>query len=159
MKVKNCRDANNHVYHTCRLFDGAPGFRLDELPVTDNASLVDIESLQGSQFRTVCFYNISMTDTNNCSALRLFHKADHPQEEYVDRMEGPGSNSTNSGPCKNYVKVYYGPENNQQFQTLCREDLATIDDVFPVTSLFAVYWTNNIRSNEGSFHLRAQCFD
>ena len=144
-------------YYECRFFDRIPGFRIEPLPVAGNGSVesVIIQSLPETEFKTVCFHNISLP---NCSVIRLQHTSNHSEEKYVDRLEGPNTNSTNIA-CKSYVKVYYGIEESQQHQILCREDLATLDQVFISSSLFLVYWTNSDRTNNGSFHLHAQCFD
>ena len=151
VRVKKCIDNNNDAHHVCRLFDGKDGFKLDRLSTTgDNESSVYFQAIDGSEQRTVCFFNVSVADasSSNCSAMRLQHKPNHPQENYVDRLSESDTNSTS--PCKSYVRVYYGSEDNRQYQTLCREELATLDDIFHVTSIFAVYWTNNDRSNNGS---------
>lgn len=155
IKVARC----DNYYHMCRLFDGIPGFKMEPLPVTGNGSVdsVIIKSPPSSEFKTVCFYNISLSGRNedNCSVIALQHRPDHPQEEYVDSLEGSNTNVA----CKSYVNMYYGTQENQQFQTLCREDLATLDNIYISTSLFLVYWTNSDRNNAGSFHLHAQCFN
>lgn len=152
LKVKRCGR-----YYGCRFFDGAPGFRIEPLPVAGNGSVesVIIQSLPKTESRTVCFHNISLP---NCSVIRLQHTYNHSEEKYVDRLEGPNTNSTNT-TCKSYVNVYYGMEGSQQHETFCREDLATLDDVFISSSLFLVYWTNNDKNNNGSFQLHAQCLD
>lgn len=143
--------------HECRFFDGIPGFRIEPLPVTGNGSVesVIIESLPRTEFKTVCFYNISLP---NCTIIRLQHEYNHSLENYVDRLEGPNTNSNNTA-CKSYVKVYYETLGSQQYRTFCREDLATLDDLFFSSSLFLVYWTNSDRTNSGSFHLHAQRFE
>lgn len=161
IKVARC----DNYYHMCRLFDGIPGFRMEPLPVTGNGSVdsVIIKSLPSSEFKTVCFHNISLSSRNNsndsCSVIELQHTPDHPLEEYVDRQEGSNTTNSTNVACKSYVNVYYGPQENQQFQTLCREDLATLDNTYISTSLLLVYWTNSDRKNAGSFHLHAQCID
>ena len=47
----------------------------------------------------------------------------------------------------------------KEYNTFCREELATLDRNFPAKSLFIVYWSNNDLENNrnSSFHLRAQC--
>ena len=159
VKVKKCYD--NGLKYTCRLFDGTPGFKLDKLPITgDNDSSVILTSINGSEYKTVCFYNISFSNTSdsNCSRTELEHAKHHSHEEYVDGLSESENNSTNV-PCKSYVKVFYEHENGRQHTTeLCRNELAEYKEHFPASSLLVVYWTNPEKSS-ASFNLRAQCVE
>ena len=161
--MKKCRDADNRPHHMCRLFDGAPGYKLDELPISGgNDSSVHIDSIDGSDSKTVCFYNISMPDTSssNCSGIKLEHASIHSREQYVDGLSDQDS-ATNSTdiPCKSYVKVFYGSEGSQQHtEPLCRDRLANLNENYPSTSLFIAYWTTLEESN-ASFQLKAECID
>lgn len=164
MGVHRCRDTTRHAaYYHCRLFDhigkNSTAFGLHPLPVSGNASFmaVNIKSIQRHHKRigSVCFYNISLNENANCSAIKLQHIVDYPEDQYVDGLEETATNST-STLCRSHVNVYYGSEETQQFQTLCREDLATFNDVFLGSSLFIAHWMKNV-NNDGSFHLQAQC--
>ena len=162
-KVQKCRDIEDRPYHGCRLFVGGPrlGFKLAPLDATGgNESSVFIDSLDETASRTVCFYNISVSrdSTYNCSELRLKHKENHPQNQYVDPGNQSYSNSS-LAECNSYVRVEYDSEGGRQHYTLCREELATFDSVLPNTSLLVIYWTGNTDSNSSSssFHLQAEC--
>ena len=162
--MKKCRDADtNRPQYMCRLFNGAPGFKLDRLPISEDNE-VYIDSINGSDHKSVCFFNVSIPDTSssNCSRIKLEHASNHPREEYVDGLSDNVS-ATNSEstdiPCKSYIKVFYGSEGRQQHtEPLCRDKLANLEEDYPSTSLFIAYWTTPEESN-ASFSLRAQCVD
>ena len=169
--VKKCSSEDDIYsnYYGCRLIAGKRknwGFTLDNLYTTGgNQSSVFIDSLNRTETRTVCFYNVSVSDdeaTENCSVVSLQHKVNHPPSKYVDRIAQSDSNSSTNTTrsCKSYVRVYYdNSQGVQQYETFCREELATLDRRFPAKSLFIVYWSNNDLENNrnSSFHLRAQC--
>ena len=159
--MKKCRDADNRPQHMCRLFDGAPGYKLDRLPISESNE-VYIDSINGSDHKTVCFFNVTIPDTNssNCSGIKLEHASNHPREQYVDSFSDNES-ATNSTdiPCKSYVKVFYNSEGSQQHtEPLCRDRLANLREDYPSTSLFIADWTTPEESN-ASFSVRAGCRD
>jgi hypothetical protein len=161
VKVKSCI-TNNRLHHACRLFDGTKGYKLDKLLTTaGNDSSVDIQSIPGSEYKTVCFFNVSIPNagSRNCSGIELQHAKDHPREQYVDRLSESSTNSTDVA-CKSYIKVFSGPQGEQQHtQPLCRGELAELDKRFHASSsLFIAYWTIPSNSN-ASFSLRAQCLE
>lgn len=151
MGIHKCSNTNTNSNYYCRLFDSLESFGQHPLPMSGNASdpAVHIKSIQ-RPFRgvgTVCFFNVSF---NNCSVIRLL-KSTHPNEQH-----GRKSDAKIRREHKSYVNVYYGSEENQQFRTLYQQDLATLDDVFPSTSLFIAHWVKSFRSDI-SFHFQAQC--
>ena len=156
--MKSCI-TNNRPHHTCRLFDGAPGYKLEELPTTaGNDSSVDIQSIPGSEHKTVCFFNVSIPDagSRNCSGIVLQHAKDHRREQYVDGLSESSTNST-ADACKSYIKVIPGPQGD--IYRFCRGELAELDEKFHASSsLFIAYWTVPSKSN-ASFSLRAQCLE
>lgn len=174
MSVTDCTDEDEYgefSYFDCRLFVSGKGLKstlkLKPLLVTGgNHSSVFIDSVPGTESKSVCFYNVSVSNdsTSNCSSVRLEHQADHPTSEYVNHITQPDSDSSTNNivsECKSYVKVFYEDSQGvQQHETLCGEELATMTSwVKPVTSLFLVYWTNNDNNPNSSFHLRAQCVE
>ena len=162
-KLRYCNN-DNGIYYGCQLFPINDYFKLGDLSVSGgNQSSVFADSLNNTQYNSLCFYNVSVTENSsgNCSGMSLQHASDHPQNSYVDRLEetNSASNSTRSQPCRSYVRVSYTRGGRQQYMKLCREELATLDLILPdVTSVLIVYWTNNRESNSGSFSLQAQCF-
>ena len=151
MVVKRCRGDYVRPYR-CSLFEG--GLGMDMLPVTADPNTVDIVSVNGTGFKTVCFYNISL---NNCSQVTLRHVVDQPEDEYVDIIGNDGEvcrddNST----CNDYLRLYYG-EDNQQTQTFCRDRLARLNMTLDVSSFFAVHWADNIANPRASFQVNVQC--
>lgn len=152
MGIHKCSNTNTNSKYYCQLFDGALNSSgLHPLPMSGNSSspAVYVKSIQRPRrgVGSVCFFNVSF---NNCSVIRLL-KATGPDEQYRDR-----SNTRIPHQHKSYVKIYYGSEGDQQHQTLYEQDLATLDDVFPATSLFIAHWVKSFKSDI-SFHLQAQC--
>ena len=152
--VKECtRISDGSLSYGCRLFAWKDHYRLASLTTIDSnqTSSVTFESLNSTESRTLCFYNISVaaeTSENKCSGIHLQHVDNHPEEKYVDRLKEQSRNSYQ--PCKSYVSV--------DDRTLCREELAHLDITLRnVTSTLIIYWTNNDRKNGGSFRIRAQC--
>ena len=157
--VKKCTDENNFSSFKCRFFS-PNDFGLSPLSVRSNPSSVTITSVNGSEFRTVCFYNVSLSRSSHCSTLRLYHMDDHPEEEYIDNLNVTHP-CRSSNECKDYLQIYYGyGEGNQQNLKLCREELATLDiTLHNVTSFRALFWSDNTPSSGSSFHVRAECSD
>jgi len=127
---------------------------MDLLPVTADPSSVDIVSVNGTGFKTVCFYNVSL---NNCSQVILRHVVNQPEDKYVDIIGNDGEvcrddNST----CNDYLRLYYG-QDNQQTQTFCRDGLARLNTTLDVSSFFAVHWADNIANPRASFQVNVQC--
>ena len=92
--MKKCYD--NGPKYICRFFDETPGFKLDKLPLTgDNDSSVILTFIPGAEYKTVCFYNVSLSDASgsNCSRTELHQVKHHPHEQYVDGLSE--SDSTN----------------------------------------------------------------
>ena len=149
--VRDCNSSDGSLFYTCRLFAWKDHYRLASLTTIDSnqTSSVTFESLNNTESRTLCFYNISVaaeTSENNCSGIRLQHVENHPEEKYVDRLRSTNADQS----CKSYVSV--------DDRTLCREKLAHLDITLRnVTSTLVIYWTNNDRKNKGSFRIRAQC--
>ena len=161
MNVKSCSDEDNRPFHKCRLFDGIPGYKVDQLPMSSDS--VDISSIDGSESRTICFYNVSLSHSSNCSGLRLHHRANHPQEKYIDRRNNDTSSTTDEDICRDYLQVYYRTQHGQQHSSkLCREELATLDmSLHNTTSFMAVVWSDNNTKlqTDSSFNIRAQCLN
>lgn len=111
-------------------------------------------SPNGTRFKTVCFYNVSL---NNCSHAILRHVKDQPVDEYLD---GDRNDTLTCHPdeCKDYLRLYYG-ERNQQSEAFCRDGLAFLQQSIPLDggSFLAVYWADNIGNKTGSFEVIAQC--
>ena len=175
MDISDCHDENNRGYYGCRLYLSGPRLgprlKLKQLSVTrGNHSKVLIDSVNGTESNTVCFYNVSVSNdsSENCSLARLQHKVNHPESKYVDRDTQPDSDSSTDDSltftdCRSYVSVYYYSEQGHRhlYGTFCGKQLATLNQLLPATQLFLVSWTNNdVQNNRNSsFHLRAQCIE
>ena len=157
--MKRCPRQNQFK---CRLFEGKLGY--DALPMTSNSNhtnvTVNIASVNGTGFRTVCFYNVTF---DNCSQVSLCHAVDQRESEYVDAITNSTTNVAEcryAAECKDYIRLYYG-EGQQQTEAFCRRELASLDRTFSLSngSLLAVYWTDDIGSPfaQSSFQLTASC--
>ena len=158
-KVKTCRDENNYPFHTCRFFPGPINFRMT--PLSRNCpNSIEFSSVEDSELRTICIYNVNMSGNSNCSALRLQHVVDHPEEEYIDSLNVSHSCHNSNSVCKDYLKIYYG-EGNQQSRALCREELANLDTILEASSFVAVFWSDSVSESgtASSFHIRAECLE
>ena len=104
-------------------------------------------------------YNVNLTSNPNCTALRLQHIVDVPEEEHLDNLNV--SHPCRYSECMDYVQIYYGEGENVQSHILCREKLATLEMTIPATSFVAVYWSDNTNSVDmaSTFHIRAECMD
>ena len=129
----------------------------DPLPRTAvaNQSAVYIKSPNGTESKTVCFYNVSL---NNCSHAILRHVKDQPVGEYLDGDENTTLTCNHPRECKDYLRLYYG-EGNQQTVAYCRDGLASLQESIPLSggSFFAVYWVDNSGGRTGSFEVTAHC--
>ena len=145
----------------CSLFEGKLGY--DALPMTSSSNhtnaTVNIASVNGTGFRTICFYNVTF---DNCSHVSLRHAVDQRESEYVDAITNSTTNAEcrYAAECKDYLRLYYS-EGRQQTEAFCRGELASLDRAFPLSngSLLAVYWADDIGSSyaQSSFQLTASC--
>ena len=160
--VKSCRDEEQRPYLACRFFPGPEDFKPQPLSRSCQDS-IELSSVPDSEFRTFCMYKVNMSDTKNCSALRIQSVVDHPEEEYIDSLNETHPCRFSDNECKDYLQIYYhGEDGNRQTQILCREELANPENmIVPAASFTAVFWSDSTYDPDAtrSFHIRAECLD
>jgi hypothetical protein len=159
-RVKSCTNQDGSPEYRCG-FRNFPS-QLEEFSCKslDRSceSTVFLSSVEGSDRTTFCMYKVNLSSSENCSSLRLQHRVDHPEEEYVDSLN-VSHPSCRPGECKDYLQIFYGEENTQKTERYCREELANLDIALNATSFVAVYWSDNIHDPNitGSFNIRVEC--